>query len=196
MLVGCVTVTTTNNPTMAPDWHLYGGIEIGAVVALPASWRAFDLDKEIEQAANACSSNPAARDALRPNLERIHAGGVRLLACDTGHLTDLGLVVAYASKAPVPDGGVDKYLDDLKQGAGREVLERKHVSANAGDMIVQRVRERVAGTNGTVSDTTHYQFLVIRFNAMQYLIVEVPTALVSAVGADVERIGTSFTPLR
>ena len=63
-------------------------------------------------------------------------------------------------------------------------------------MVVQKVRERVTGADGSPVDTTQYQFLVIRFDALHAFFVEFPTELQEAVGKDAELMGTSFTPIR
>ena len=63
-------------------------------------------------------------------------------------------------------------------------------------MVVQKIRERVTAPDGSPVDTTQYQFLVIRFNALHLFFVEFPTALQDAIGKDAELMGTSFTPVR
>jgi hypothetical protein len=198
-LINCATVKTEgyNNPTLpAPQWRLYGGVDIGYAITIPKSWSAFDLNTQIDLAANQCSIDAQLRNALRLQVTSLHDRGVRLFACDTGRAADPRPPVAYGVSGQAPAEGLDNYLDKSKQVPGREIVDRRHVNTNAGDMVVQKVREHRTAQDATVVDTTQFQFLVIRFNALHLFFVEFPTALQDAVGKDAELMGTSFTPVR
>ena len=198
-LASCVSVKTEgfNNPTLpAPQWHLYGGLEVGYAITLPRGWSAFDLNTQIDLAANACSLETQLREARRQQVTNLQSRGVRLFACDTSRDAESRIPVAYAVTGDAPAEGLDRYLDKTQQVQGREILDRRHVNTNAGDMVVQKIRERLTAPDGTPVDTTQYQFIVIRFNALHLFFVEFPTALQDAIGKDAELMGTSFTPVR
>lgn len=193
---GCISVQGYNNPTVPPQWHLYGGLEIGYAVAMPRDWAAFDLNTQIDLAAGICSLTDAAKQLRRQQIASLHDRGVRLFACDQSRDADRQTPLAYAVTGSAPSDGLDKYLDRQQQAQGRDLLERRHLSTNAGDMVIQKIRERAVAPDGTAIDTTQYQFIVIRFNALHLFFVEFPTALLGVVGPDAELIGTSFTPVR
>ena len=193
---GCVSAEGYNNPTVPPRWHLYGGLEIGYAVAMPRDWAGFDLNTQIDLAAGICSLDDATKQLRRQQIANLHDRGVRLFACDQSRDADRQTPLAYAVTGSAPSEGLDKYLDGQQQAQGRDLLERRHVSTNAGDMVIQKVRERLTAPDGTALDTTQYQFMVIRFNAFHLFFIEFPTALQSAVGSDAELMGTSFTPVR
>jgi len=193
---GCVSVQGYNNPTVPPRWHLYGGLEIGYAVAMPRDWASFDLNTQIDLAAGVCSLDETTKQLRRQQITNLHDRGVRLFACDQSRDADRQIPLAYAVTGSAPQEGLDKYLDRQQQAQGRDLVERRHVNANAGDMVIQKVRERVTAPDGTAFDTTQYQFMVVRFNAFHLFFVEFPTGLESAVGSDVELMGTSFTPVR
>jgi hypothetical protein len=196
ILASCVTVTNFNNPTPpAPQWQLYTNFEAGYALTIPQTWSAFDLNSQIDLAAASCYLDAQVRDAHRLQLTSLHDRGVRIFACDTSRNTDPRLPIAYAVAGQVPPEGLDKYLDGTTQVAGRELLDRRHVKTNAGDMVVQKIHERLTAQDGTALDTIQYQFLVIRFNALHLFFVEFPTALQDAVDQDAQLIGTSLTPL-
>jgi hypothetical protein len=157
---GCVSVEGYNNPTVPPRWHLYGGPEIGYAIAMPRDWASFDLDTQIDLAARVCSLDDTTKQLRRQQIVNLHDRGVRLFACDQSRDADRQIPAAYAVTGSVPPEGLDKYLDRQQQAQGREVLERRHVNTNAGDMVMQKVRERMTAADGTVFDTTQYQFLV------------------------------------
>lgn len=197
VLVTCVSVDRYNNPTLpAAQWHLYGGLDIGYAITLPKDWSAFDLNTEIDVAVNTCAFDAQLREARRQRVTDLHARGVRLFACDTSRAAEPQVPVAYGVSGNAPPEGLDRYLDTTKQPQGREVLSRRHVTTNAGDMVVQKLRERVTAQDGTSADTMQYQFVVIRFNRLHLLLVEFPTPLQDAISNDAELIGTSFTPVR
>ncbi len=199
-LIACVDTVRTesfSDPTLpAPQWHLYGGLEIGYSLALPRTWSAFDLNTQLDLAISTCSRDESLKRARRPQITNLHDRGVRLFACDQSRDGDASLPVAYAVTGTAPAEPLDKYLDNQKQAAGREVVQRRHFRTNAGDMVLQDVRERLTANDGTVIDTTQRQFLVVRFSSLHLFIVEIPTALFEAVANDAEIMGTSFTPVR
>ncbi len=198
-LVNCVSIKAEgfNNPTLpGQQWRLYGGLEIGYAITLPRGWSAFDLNTQLDLGSRMCGLNAQLADIRRQQMTNLHERGVRLFACDTSRDADQYIPIAYAVTGPVPPDGLDAYLNRTKQVEGRDLLDRRHVRTNAGDMVVQKIRERVTDANGILVDTTQYQFLVIRFNAFHLFFVEFPTSLQEAVGKDAELIGTSFTPVR
>ncbi|MDQ6721501.1 MAG: hypothetical protein M3003_12010 [Candidatus Dormibacteraeota bacterium] len=196
-LTSCVTTEGFNNPTLpAPQWHLFTNLDTGYALALPQNWSAFDLNGDIELAASKCSAEGPLKDARHQQLTDLHSRGVRLFACDTSRAADARLPIAYAVAGQVPAEGLDKYLDSTKQAPGRELLDRRHVKTNAGDMVVQRVHERLTAQDGSALDTVQYQFLVIRFNALHLFFVEFQTAIQDAIDHDAQLIGMSLTPLR
>ncbi len=196
LLASCVTVTNFNNPTLpAPEWQLYSDLEVGYALTMPPGWSAFDLNTQIDLAADRCSLDPQVKDSRRQQLTSLHDRGVRLFACDTSRNADPRLPIAYAVAGQVPPDGLDKYLDRTTQVAGRQLLDRRHIASNGGDMVVQKIHERLTAQDGAALDTTQYQFLVIRFNALHLFFVEFPTALQDAVDHDAQLIGTSLTPL-
>ena len=191
LLSGCVTasVQTLSNPTFGPGWQLFGTIELGSVIALPNSWRAFDLDRDVDAAVAACW--PAnLRTAETSHLTELHSRGVRLFACNPALDGKHAPEIAYAFRGAVPSGDLDSYVQTLQQAPGRAVIDRKHVAANAGDMVFQTIRE----STGTGAATTQMHFLLVKFNALHVLLIEMPTG-----SEDVDvatRVGTSYTPLR
>ena len=193
---GCISVQGYNNPTVPPQWHLYGGLDVGYAVSMPRDWAGFDLDTQIDLAAGVCSLDDATKQLRRQQIANLHDRGVRLFACDQSRDADRQTPLAYAVTGSAPSDGLDKFLDGQQQAPGRDLLERRHMSSNAGDMVIQKIRERVTASDGTAIDTTQYQFMVIRFNALHLFFVEFPTALLSAVGSDAELMGSSFTPVR
>ena len=198
-LVSCVSVKAEgfNNPTLpGQQWHLYGGLEIGYAMTLPRTWTAFDLNTQLDLGSRACGLGSQLVEQRRQVMSDLHNRGVRLFACDTSRNTELHMSAAYAVTGAAPPEGLDKYLDGLAQITGREVVDRRHVKTNAGDMVMQKIRERRPMADGSIVATTQYQFLVIRFGALHLLFVDVPTALEESVGKDAELIGTSFTPVR
>jgi hypothetical protein len=198
-LVSCVSMKVEgfNNPTLpGQQWRLYGGLEIGYVITLPRGWSAFDLNAQLDLGSRICGLDAQLAEMRRQQMATLHQRGVRLFACNSSRDADQRIPVGYAVTGPVPPDGLDAYLDRTKQFEGRELLDRRHVATNAGDMVVQKIRERVPGADGSIVDTTQYQFLVIRFNAFHLFFVEFPTALQEAVGKDAELMGTSFTPVR
>ncbi len=196
-LTSCVTTERFNNPTLpAPQWHLFANLDTGYALTLPQNWSAFDLDSDIELAAGKCSAEGPLKDARHQQLTDLHARGVRIFACDTSRAADGRLPIAYGVAGQVPSEGLDKYLDSTKQAPGREILDRRHVKTNAGDMVMQKVHERLTAQDGSALDTIQYQFLVIRFNALHLFFVEFQTAIQDAIEHDAQLIGTSLTPLR
>lgn len=198
-LISCVSVKTEsfNNPTLpAPQWRLYGGLEIGYAITLPPGWSAFDLKTQIDLATDTCSADVPSRDARREYVVSLRSNGVRLFACDASRGDQPRVPIAYAVTGPLPSEGVEKYLDSFKQLPGREVLDRRHVGTNAGEMLIQRVRQRFTAADGTPLDSTHHQFIVVRFNGLHALFIDVPVALSDAVTKDAELMGMSFTPVR
>lgn len=199
MLASCVSIKAEgfNNPTLpGKQWRLYGGLELGYALTLPRGWSAFDLNNQIDLGSRMCGLDAQLAEARRQQMTKLHDRGVRLFACDTSRDANAQIPVAYAVSGQAPSEGLDKYLDSVKQVQGREVVDRRHVDANAGNMVVQRIRERTTAPDGSLVDTTQYQFLVLRFSALHMFFVEFPTALQDAVGKDAELMGTSFTPVR
>lgn len=198
-MVSCVSIKTEgfNNPTLpGQQWRLYGGLEIGYAITLPRNWSAFDLNTQLDLGSRICALNSQLAEERRQLMNNLHTRGVRLFACDTSRDVALRIPVAYAVTGQAPSEGLDKYLDNTRQVEGREVVDRRHVSTNAGEMVVQKIRERRPSTDGSVIETTQYQFLVIRFNALHLFFVDFPTSLEESVGRDAELMGTSFTPVR
>lgn len=193
----CVRVEGFNNPTIAPGWHLYSSLEVGYAVALPSRWSAFDLDGQLDLAVRTCSVEGALRDARKQQIDSLHQRQVRLFVCESGRDTDSQVPIAYAApRSAPPSEGLDRFLDGGTQAAGREVLERRHVTTNAGDMVVRHIRERVILPDGSMRDTLQYQYFVVRFGWLHILLIEFPTALTESYAKDVELIGMSFTPVR
>jgi hypothetical protein len=193
----CVRVEGFNNPTIAPGWHLYASGEVGYAVALPKGWAAFDLDAQSDLAVRTCSVGGTVRDARKQQIDSLHQRQVRLFVCDSGRDSDSQVPIAYAApRSTPPSEGLDRYLDGGKQADGREVVERRHVNTNAGDMVVRHIRERITLPDGTTRDTLQYQYFVVRFSSLHILLIEFPTALTESYAKDVELIGTSFTPVR
>jgi hypothetical protein len=198
-LVSCTSVRVEgfNNPTLpGQQWRLYGGVEIGYAITLPRGWSAFDLNTQLDLGSRICALNSQLAEERRKLMSELHSRGVRLFACDQSRDAEPRIPVAYAVTGPTPSEGLDKYLDKTRQVEGREVIDRRHVNTNAGDMVVQKVHERRPMTDGSFVETTQYQFLVIRFGALHLFFVDFPTALQDAVGKDAELMGTSFTPVR
>jgi hypothetical protein len=198
-LVSCVSIKAEgfNNPTLpGQQWRLYGGLELGYAITLPRNWSAFDLNTQLDLGSRICALNAQLAEQRRQLMSELHNRGVRMFACDQSRDAELRIPVAYAVTGPAPPEGLDKYLDETKQVEGREVIDHRHVNTNAGDMVVQKIRERRPSADGMVIETTQYQFLVIRFNALHLFFVDFPTALEEAVGKDAELMGTSFTPVR
>ncbi|MDQ6884821.1 MAG: hypothetical protein M3077_11395, partial [Candidatus Dormibacteraeota bacterium] len=131
------------------QWHLFANLEAGYALTLPQTWSAFDLNTDIELAAGKCSVDGPLKDARQQQLTNLHARGVRLFACDTSRAGDARIPIAYGVAGQVPAEGLDKYVDGTKQAAGREVLDRRHTKTNAGDMIVQKVHERLTAQDGS-----------------------------------------------
>lgn len=197
LLAGCLRVESYNNPTLpVPQWHLYSDIEVGYALALPEKWAAFDLDRQIDLAAEKCSSNRQLREARVRLLTDLHARSVRFFACDSGRESDVDLPIAYAARASALSGSIDAYLDGLPQAPGRKLVDRHHSPTNAGDMVIQEVRQHVTRPDGTTHDTTQLQFLVVRFDALHLLLVEFPSEIEGTYARNAELFGTSFTPLR
>jgi hypothetical protein len=196
-LVSCLSVQSYNSPTVpGPQWKVLGGSSLGYAVTLPNSWAGFDLATQVDAAVTGCSPDEAVRSRLRQTISALRERGVRLFACDAGRGRDPRQPVAFAISGASPPEGLDAYLAKQPQAPGREIVERRHLSTNAGDMVLQRIRERLTAPDGTTVDTTQLQFLVIRFSALHILIVEYPSALEDLVGSDAASIGGSFTPLR
>ncbi len=195
-LPSCVTTEGFNNPTLpASQWHLFSNLDLGYALALPQHWSAFDLNTEIDSATESCAQDGQLKDARRQQLTDLHTRGVRLFACDTSRAGDPRLPIAYAVAGRVPPEGLDKYLDNIKLPAGRDLLDRRHVKTNAGDMVLQKVHERLTAQDGSALDTMQYQFLVVRFNALHLFFVEFQTAIQDTMDHDAQLIGTSLTPL-
>lgn len=174
-----------SNPTLpASNWHLFSDASVGYALAIPESWNAFDLDRGVDAVIEHCGSN------LRERVADLHDRGVRLFACDSAQRGSEP-VLAYAIRGQLPSEGLDNFLDGVKQPPGREVVERRHIEGTVGAITLQRVREQLGS-----SDTMQYQFYVVRFSTLHVLFVEVPTSLYDGMRETLERIGTTFTPLR
>jgi hypothetical protein len=187
-----------NNPTRpVPGWILYGGLDIGYSLMLPPTWTAFDLNTQIDLAASSCTTDAPSRELRRQSVTSLHDRGVRLFACDTSRNADPHVPVAYGVTGQAPSDGLDKYLDrNSNMPQGREIVDRHHLATNAGDMVLQRVHERLTTPDGSPVDTMQYQFFVIRFNHLHLFFVEIPTILQDAIGKDAELMGSTLTPVR
>ena len=198
VVASCVSlrVESFNDPTLPSSaWSVYSNLELGYALTLPFFWSAFDLDKDIDKAVSTCDPGKG-RPLQRDSLTNLHQRGVRLFICDARGIFS-AVPVGYAARGALPTSALDAFIDDANahQAPGRTVVEKRHAMVNAGDMIIQRVHERVAATNGPAVETTQYQFYVVRFNSLNFFFIEAPTASESIIDSDADLIGRSFTPL-
>jgi hypothetical protein len=204
VLVGaCIGVSV--RPILQPSpaeagWQLYESADAALGIALPPSWKVVPLTPEFEPALRSSAPDPELQGQLRPVLAQLRTSGVKFFAFDPS--TPIGdarprpfPALAFASRTPSTAASVDAFFAGLPpELTGRAVIDQKHVTGAAGDMVIRRVRETRVRPDGSPEVSVQYQCAVLRGGLVDILTMQLPYSALSAYEDQLEKIALFFAP--
>jgi hypothetical protein len=188
----CVSGTATRNPTPpAQDWQVYSWLETGVAIALPPSWRTFDLANQHDVVFDLLVQQGTDQQMATAALDELAKLGGRFVAI--GPLPRAGAAFAYAVYSAKPAEGRDSYVASQPQAPGRKVVMTEHLNGNAGDVLHQRVD---TAATPQAPAMLQEQFFVERFDRLYVLFIQYQKTAGAEFSARMTLVGQTFTPTR
>jgi hypothetical protein len=172
---------------------IYSSPEAGLAVALPPGWARVDMASLGRLDAGSAG---ASAESLRYSVQQTSDAGGHFFAFDSRSVSSAYATRAFALRQQAPATALSVYLDEqdrqaLRSGAS-QVLYRRVLRGNVGDVVHRRVRITPSGTNNSIDAL---QFFVLGSRFLDVLVIEVVSDSAERDLSTLESMGASFTPL-